>query len=215
MCLCCCVLVRFCLFCLWFFILSISCCKLYLVWVVCDHLCLYLGSFFNHVISLFLCLLLCVHTKCLIKCSSEHFIHLLSHWTSNLFVIFGYDLWSCFSIMVVLYHRWVDQFFINSYVYAISALCVACVCDVVNTFCSPSCVFVGVVVFVLQWPQKHPHPTKENKRWLILLLSNKAKLQIQEIHLNSILHSRVFISMMHMVWSSCIKMFAIPTLLWR
>lgn len=66
--------------------------------------------------------------------------------------------------MVVLYHRWVDQFFIDSCAYAISALCVACICDAANTFCPLSYVFVGVVESVLQWPQKHPHPTKENKR---------------------------------------------------
>ena len=38
------------------------------------------------------------------------FIRLLSHWTPNLLVRLGYDPWSRFGIMVVLYHRWVDWF---------------------------------------------------------------------------------------------------------
>lgn len=66
--------------------------------------------------------------------------------------------------MVVLYHHKVDQFFIESCAYATSALCVACVYDTANTFCPQSYVFVSVVVSVLQWPQKHPHPGEQNVR---------------------------------------------------
>ena len=103
---------------------------------------------------------------CYCKCLNI-IIRLLFHWPSNLFLRLGYDLWSCFGIMVSFYHLWV--FLIASCAYAISAPCVGlALCFATNTLCYLLCVswFCGVC-FVVVPKSSPPHRNASGKRKML------------------------------------------------